>query len=169
MLKPIYVVNVFSEVGIRGGNQLAVILDASDLATEQMQAITRQMNYSESTFVTSQNNDAISFRIFVPTSEIPFAGHPTIGTCYLLEYLDRFEGNVARRSVLAKLKGGDITINIESRENTIEIVYMEQLPVNNLGDFDQPNLLLESTLLNDKAIAAECLTIALECFQNRAA
>ncbi len=69
-----------------GGNPLAVIPDASDLAEADLQRIAREFNYSETTFVfppLSQENDA-RVRIFTPTQEVPFAGHPTIGTAVAL-------------------------------------------------------------------------------------
>ena len=69
-----------------GGNQLAVFTDARGLADEQMQAIAREMNFSESTFVfppDDTSNDA-KVRIFTPGQELPMAGHPTVGTAWVL-------------------------------------------------------------------------------------
>lgn len=69
-----------------GGNQLAVIPDARGLTTEQMTAITREFNYSETVFVLPPENPGNTrrVRIFTPGSELPFAGHPTVGTAYVL-------------------------------------------------------------------------------------
>ena len=69
-----------------GGNQLAVLPDARGLTSEQMLAITREFNYSESTFVLPPDNPANTrkVRIFTPGGEIPFAGHPTVGTAFVL-------------------------------------------------------------------------------------
>lgn len=69
-----------------GGNPLAVFLDGSALATSQMQTIAREMNLSETTFVTPLDDTGAHWRvrIFTPTSELPFAGHPTIGTAVVL-------------------------------------------------------------------------------------
>src|SRR6187200_350451 len=69
-----------------GGNQLAVLPDARGLTDEQMLAITREFNYSETTFVFPPENAAHTrrVRIFTPGGEIPFAGHPTIGTAAAL-------------------------------------------------------------------------------------
>jgi trans-2,3-dihydro-3-hydroxyanthranilate isomerase len=72
-----------------GGNQLAVVLDAEGLSTAQMQAIAREFNYSETTFVLparEPGHDA-QVRIFTPTREIPFAGHPNVGTAFVLATL----------------------------------------------------------------------------------
>ena len=69
-----------------GGNQLAVLPDARGLTTEQMLAITREFNYSESTFVLPPEDPAHTcrVRIFTPGGEVPFAGHPTVGTAHVL-------------------------------------------------------------------------------------
>jgi trans-2,3-dihydro-3-hydroxyanthranilate isomerase len=67
------------------GNQLGVFPDAAGLSTESMQALTRELNYSESTFVLppEQGGDA-RVRIFTPGRELPFAGHPTLGTASVI-------------------------------------------------------------------------------------
>jgi trans-2,3-dihydro-3-hydroxyanthranilate isomerase len=69
-----------------GGNPLAVVLDAEGLSTEEMQAIAREFNYSETTFVLPPRDAAhdAEVRIFTVNSEIPFAGHPNVGTAYVL-------------------------------------------------------------------------------------
>lgn len=76
-------VDVFADKPFHG-NPLAVFPDAGDLTTEQMQAIAREMNLSETTFVTSVHPDAYEVRIFTPAAELPFAGHPTLGTMWVL-------------------------------------------------------------------------------------
>ncbi len=71
---------------IFGGNQLAVLPDARDVLPEQMPAIAREFNYSETVFVLPPEdpNHTRRLRIFTPGSELPFAGHPTIGTAHVL-------------------------------------------------------------------------------------
>jgi trans-2,3-dihydro-3-hydroxyanthranilate isomerase len=68
------------------GNPLAVVLGADDLTTEQMQTITKEFNLSETTFVMKPDDPAntAKMRIFFPGGEMPFAGHPTLGTALLL-------------------------------------------------------------------------------------
>lgn len=73
------IVNVFAETPF-GGNPLAVVEDASGLDDATMQAIARQFNLSETTFVFPSTVAAARVRIFTPTYEMPFAGHPTLGT-----------------------------------------------------------------------------------------
>ncbi|GAB3621574.1 PhzF family phenazine biosynthesis protein [Glutamicibacter endophyticus] len=74
-------VDVFSEDAF-GGNPVAVILDSGDLSAEQMQRIARWTNLSETTFLLPSSDPAADYRarIFTPHSELPFAGHPTLGS-----------------------------------------------------------------------------------------
>lgn len=74
------------------GNPLAVFPEASGLATEQMQSIAREMNLSETSFVTAIDGDGYDVRIFTPQTELPFAGHPTIGTAWLLGHVGLISG-----------------------------------------------------------------------------
>jgi trans-2,3-dihydro-3-hydroxyanthranilate isomerase len=69
-----------------GGNPLAVVLDAEELSTAQMQAIALEFNYSETTFVLPPDNPThtAKVRIFTPRTEVPFAGHPNVGTAFVL-------------------------------------------------------------------------------------
>ncbi|MEH2625924.1 trans-2,3-dihydro-3-hydroxyanthranilate isomerase [Bradyrhizobium sp. AZCC 1719] len=81
-------VDVFTDRAF-GGNPLAVVLDAGGLSTEQMQAIATEFNYSETTFVLPPResaNDA-QVRIFTVNRELPFAGHPNVGTAFVLAML----------------------------------------------------------------------------------
>src|ERR1044072_429251 len=80
-----YTADVFTDTRF-GGNQLAVLPDARGLTTEQMLAITREFNYSESTFVFPPENPKHTrhIRIFTPGGEVPFAGHPTVGSAHVL-------------------------------------------------------------------------------------
>jgi trans-2,3-dihydro-3-hydroxyanthranilate isomerase len=75
------------------GNPLAVFPEAEELSTDQMQRIALEMNLSETTFVTSVEDARYSVRIFTPGQELPFAGHPTIGTTWLLRRMKRLSGD----------------------------------------------------------------------------
>jgi trans-2,3-dihydro-3-hydroxyanthranilate isomerase len=81
-------VDVFTDRAF-GGNPLAVVLDAHGLSTAQMQAIATEFNYSETTFVLPPQDNAndAQVRIFTVRSEIPFAGHPNVGTAFVLATL----------------------------------------------------------------------------------
>jgi trans-2,3-dihydro-3-hydroxyanthranilate isomerase len=97
-----------------GGNPLAVVLGADSLSTEQMQTITREFNLSETTFVMKPENAAhtAKVRIFFPGGEMPFAGHPTLGTAALLASL-QFEGDGDfETQILLELQAGLTPVRI---------------------------------------------------------
>jgi len=108
------------------GNQLAVFSSAEDLDEYQMQKLANEINYSETTFILNSPDDSADFdiRIFTPFSEIPFAGHPTLGTAYvLLNYLDTKLKN--KNSIKLRTKVGIIPLeksdgNIWMRQNDPE-------------------------------------------------
>ena len=95
-------VDVFTTLPF-GGNPLAVVLDAYGLDTAAMQAIAREFNYSETTFVLPPQDPANTahVRIFTPLDELPFAGHPNVGTAYVLAA----EGSAAARLVFEEAAG----------------------------------------------------------------
>src|SRR5256884_9467388 len=78
-------VDVFTDRAF-GGNPLAVVLDAGGLSTAQMQAIASEFNYAETTFVLPPRDGAhdAQVRIFTVNKELPFAGHPNVGTAFVL-------------------------------------------------------------------------------------
>ena len=79
----LFIVDVFAERAL-SGNQLAVVRGAAHLTTADMQDIAREMNFSETTFVLEESPDRARVRIFTPEWELPFAGHPTLGTAWVL-------------------------------------------------------------------------------------
>jgi trans-2,3-dihydro-3-hydroxyanthranilate isomerase len=85
MSLPFYIVDVFADKKY-AGNQLAVFMDAESLSTDQMQQIASEINFAESTFVTKLDkaNSKAEIRIFTPAHEMQFAGHPIIGTSWVL-------------------------------------------------------------------------------------
>jgi len=90
MKKECILIDVFTDVPY-AGNQLAVFSDSSGLSTEQMQMLTKEINYSETTFILEADQPDADFRvrIFTPSRELPFAGHPTLGTAYsIMEIFD---------------------------------------------------------------------------------
>ena len=82
---PFYIVDVFAEKKY-AGNQLAVFREAGDLAGEEMQQLARETNFSETTFIlqNEQRDNGYDVRIFTPGEEVPFAGHPTLGTAHVI-------------------------------------------------------------------------------------
>ncbi|CAN7386606.1 PhzF family phenazine biosynthesis protein [Bosea sp. LjRoot90] len=89
------------------GNPLAVVLDSGGLDTAAMQTIAREFNLSETVFVAAPANPThrAAIRIFTPGQELPFAGHPTVGTAVLLALRDAAEGRVADRFILEEKVG----------------------------------------------------------------
>ena len=80
------IVDVFAE-GKYTGNPLAVFKNAGNISDSEMQQIAKEINYSETTFILSdsKNNGGYDVRIFTPNEEVPFAGHPTLGTAYIIQ------------------------------------------------------------------------------------
>ncbi|MEM6387178.1 MAG: PhzF family phenazine biosynthesis protein [Pseudomonadota bacterium] len=107
-MTPYCVYDVFTDAPF-GGNPLAIIPDATGLAENKLQAIAREFNFSETTFVYLPDDAAhqARVRIFTPTMEIPFAGHPTIGTALCLHDLGR-----ASEAFTLELGVGPIPIRI---------------------------------------------------------
>lgn len=102
------------------GNQLATFFDFGQLSTDEMQKIAREINFSESTFITSPEkvNDAFDVRIFTPVSEINFAGHPTLGTAFII---NNHILNGAAETLKLNYRVGQIPVSIEN-----ETLWMRQ-------------------------------------------
>lgn len=100
------IVDVFAEEAL-AGNQLAVVRDCAMLDDHTMQAIAREMNFSETTFVIREGRGEADVRIFTPDGELPFAGHPTVGTAWLLcEGQGPYALNLAAGRVPVTFEGG---------------------------------------------------------------
>lgn len=107
-----YITDVFA-IGKYSGNQLATFIVEKELDTETMQKIAQEVNYSETTFITSdkQKNKGYDVRIFTPKAEIDFAGHPTLGTAYII---NEFIEPKKRKLIKLNLKVGQIPVEIRS-------------------------------------------------------
>jgi trans-2,3-dihydro-3-hydroxyanthranilate isomerase len=103
-----YIVDVFAEKKYTG-NQLAVFRRAEVLSSDEMQHIAREMNFSETTFILSeeQRNGGFEVRIFTPKEEVPFAGHPTLGTAHIIRN-EILQGKAEK--VFLNLKVGQIPV-----------------------------------------------------------
>lgn len=102
MTRRFFVLDVFTSTPL-AGNPLAVVLDGADLDDARMQAIARQFNLSETVFVLAPASERhrARLRIFTAKSELPFAGHPTVGTAALLTLLDGQAASVFGLELLA--------------------------------------------------------------------
>jgi len=119
-----YIVDVFAEQPL-AGNQLAVFISAGAIDTDEMQRLAREMNYSETTFIESveQREGGFDVRIFTPQKEVPFAGHPTLGTAYLIQQ------EIIRQpveSLKLNLKIGQIPVEFTYRGTDPDVLWMVQ-------------------------------------------
>jgi trans-2,3-dihydro-3-hydroxyanthranilate isomerase len=119
-----YLVDVFAEQKF-AGNQLAVVTGAGSLTSERMQEIANEMHFSETTFILSdrQRDGGYDVRIFTPATEVPFAGHPTLGTAYVIKH---FVAKEDADSVVLNLKVGQIWVRFEKDAGNREVVWMRQ-------------------------------------------
>jgi trans-2,3-dihydro-3-hydroxyanthranilate isomerase len=131
---PFYIVDVFAEEKY-SGNQLAVVVSRNKLNGEEMQIIAKEMNYSETTFITSVENYDV--RIFTPEVELPFAGHPTIGTAYIFQ--QEFMKEKAKTMSL-NLKIGNIAILFKYKGEILSETWMEHKEPT-FGGFFAPEIL----------------------------
>jgi len=104
---PFRLVDVFTDRPL-AGNQLCVIPGPVDLDDLQRQAIAAEIGFSETTFVTSADGNRYSMRIFTPAKELPFAGHPTLGTAFVLVSEGRIQ-TPATQSIPA----GDVEVEVD--------------------------------------------------------
>ena len=113
-----------------GGNQLAVVLDGRGLSAETMQAIAKEMNFSETTFVLppDTNGTDVRMRIFTPGGELPTAGHPTIGTTFALARTGVIERG--RQDFVFGCGIGPVPVTMTWNGDSLGFVWMTQrLPI----------------------------------------
>jgi trans-2,3-dihydro-3-hydroxyanthranilate isomerase len=119
-------VDVFAERRY-AGNPLAVVTAAADLGRDEMQAIAREMNFSETSFVLhdAPRDGAFDVRIFTPREEVPFAGHPTLGTAFVIrEEMAR----ATRDRLTLRLGVGEIPVTFERTSDGDEVLWLEPRP-----------------------------------------
>jgi trans-2,3-dihydro-3-hydroxyanthranilate isomerase len=119
-MHPYVVADVFTDIPLQG-NQVAVYTDATSVGAERMQAIAREMNLSETVFVLPAEGDADArIRIFTPTAELPFAGHPTLGTAVVL-------GDPSDQDVIRLETGaGVVPVELQRRDGRVVAGRMRQ-------------------------------------------
>ena len=111
-----------------GGNPVAVFPDAHGLADHQLQQIAREMNLSETVFVLPPTDEAavIRLRIFTPTQELPFAGHPVLGTFYVLAQLGLIAVSDGVTRVMQECNIGLFPVELHAQEGELTCVVMTQ-------------------------------------------
>ena len=128
------VVDVFTDVPLQG-NQVAVFTDAREIPDERLQQLARETNLSETTFVYPAESDGhVRMRIFTPSTELPFAGHPTLGTAFALA------GPLQLVEIRIETAAGTIPIVLEREGARIAFGRMQQ-PAPTIEPFDQVDAL----------------------------
>ncbi|MBM7661004.1 trans-2,3-dihydro-3-hydroxyanthranilate isomerase [Bacillus mesophilus] len=120
-----YIVDVFAENKYEG-NQLAVFLEANALTDKEMLNIAKEVNYAEVSFILSneERDHGFDVRIFTPVEEVPFAGHPSLGTAFVIKnYL--LNENVEQ--VNLHVKAGTIPVTINNQDHSNDLLWMKQL------------------------------------------
>jgi trans-2,3-dihydro-3-hydroxyanthranilate isomerase len=104
-----------------GGNPLAVVLNGDGLTTEQMQSIAAEFNLAETTFVLPPKDprDTAEVRIFTPLAELPFAGHPNIGTAFVLANLGSSYGSIVSDPLVFEEKAGLVKLDLIRDETLV--------------------------------------------------
>lgn len=120
-----YIVDVFAQSKY-AGNQLAVVRKAGALSGDEMQTIAKEMNYSETTFILSdeERDGGYDVRIFTPANELPFAGHPTLGTAFVIQR------EIMRKpveTVTLNLGVGKIPVTFEYEQKGKSLLWMKQV------------------------------------------
>ncbi|WP_405695077.1 PhzF family phenazine biosynthesis protein [Streptomyces sp. NBC_01185] len=149
---PYVVIDAFTDTPLRG-NPVAVFFDAEDIPAGRMQSIAQEMNLSEVTFVLppKQGGDA-HIRIFTPVNELPFAGHPLLGTAIALG--ESFEGDRLRLETAM----GTITFELERVEGRVTAALMGQ-PVPTWVEFDRTDELFAALGIKSSELPVEIYTI----------
>jgi trans-2,3-dihydro-3-hydroxyanthranilate isomerase len=121
------IVDVFTD-RMFGGNPLAVVLDGRGVTDTEMQALAREMNLSETTFVLPPEDPANDFRvrIFTPGRELPMAGHPTIGTAFVLAREKMLPAGGDTLTIRLEEKVGLIPVRLEMKDGAPDKIWMTQ-------------------------------------------
>ena len=150
-----YTCDVFTEERF-GGNQLAVLPKAWGLSDRQMQQITREFNYSETAFVfPAEAGQTRKVRIFTPGQEIPFAGHPNVGTAFVLASIGELGELRSSQVATFEEKAGQVPVQIEvanGKVTSCELTAPESL---SLGETVPLDLVASAVSLSEKDIATK--------------
>jgi trans-2,3-dihydro-3-hydroxyanthranilate isomerase len=141
MKRQFVTVDVFTDRKF-GGNPLAVLPDAQGLSTEQMQAIAAEFNYAETTFVLPPRDPkhTAEVRIFTPKAEMPFAGHPNVGTAFVLARLGKAKGE---RMVFEE-KAGLVAMDLTYEGGTVVATRLAAPQPFTLGETITPEIVAQA-------------------------
>ena len=140
--------DVFTDQAL-AGNQLAVFTDARDLDAEVMQALAREMNFSETVFVLPpEQGGHVRIRIFTPTVEMPFAGHPTLGSAFVLA------GPLQLEEIRLETGRGIVPVRLEREGPRIVFGRMDQ-PLPTIAPYPKVGELLGALGVEDSELPVE--------------
>jgi len=150
-----YICDVFTDTRF-GGNQLAVLPDARGLSDDQMQQIAREFNFSESTFVLpAEQGNTRRVRIFTPTLEVPFAGHPNIGTAFVLASIGELGEARATHTVTFEERAGLVAIEITRSAQGPIVCELEAPERLSLGESVSPELVAAAVCLDARDVVSK--------------
>ena len=128
-----------------GGNPLAVIHDARGLSQDQMQRIAREFNFSETSFVfPAERGGSRKVRIFTPSREVPFAGHPNVGTACVLASLGQFGSAQQALNIVFEEQAGDVAIQISPTDEGLFLAQIQAPETLQLGASIDPTLIADA-------------------------
>ncbi|PYK81149.1 MAG: phenazine biosynthesis protein PhzF [Verrucomicrobia bacterium] len=150
-----YICDVFTETRF-GGNQLAVLPKADGLTPDQMQQITREFNFSETAFVfPAKAGHTRHVRIFTPASEIPFAGHPNVGTAFVLATIGEFGEIDSPHTIIFEEEAGLVSVSIHAAEGKIVSCELAAPQALSLGKTVEPELVASAVSVNRDDIVTD--------------
>ena len=139
-----------------GGNQLAVLPKADELTPDQMQQITREFNFSETAFVfPAKAGHTRHVRIFTPASEIPFAGHPNVGTAFVLATIGEFGEIDSPHTIIFEEEAGLVSVSIHAAEGKIVSCELAAPQALSLGKTVEPELVASAVSVNRDDIVTD--------------
>ena len=148
------VADVFTDRALTG-NQLAVFTDARDIPEEELQPLAREMSFSETVFVYSPTGDGHArMRIFTPMDELPFAGHPVLGTAFVLA------GPLQLPEIRLETGAGVVPVRLDRDEGRIVFGRMEQ-PIPTVETFDRPEELLAAVGVEGSELPIELYDLGI--------
>jgi trans-2,3-dihydro-3-hydroxyanthranilate isomerase len=148
------VADVFTDRALTG-NQLAVFTDAREIPEEELQPLAREMSFSETVFVYSPTGDGHArIRIFTPMDELPFAGHPVLGTAFVLA------GPLQLPEIRLETGAGVVPVRLDRDEGRIVFGRMEQ-PIPTVETFDRPEELLAAVGVEGSELPIELYDLGI--------
>jgi len=141
------------------GNPLAIFPEAEGLSSEEMQSIAKEMNLSETTFVLPATDLKAQFRlrIFTPSSELPLAGHPVVGTCFILAERGIISLKEGSNRIHQECGAGVLPVDIIVKDGKVDQAVMTQSPPRFFDEYTDRKLLADSVGLSEDQLLPDDL------------